>query len=499
VEESAPTLVRNAISTPGRQLDSAFRVSMEDHFGFDFSNVRVHTDEQAAESARAVNANAYTVGNHIAFAPDRYSTSTIGGRNLLAHELTHVVQQASGPVETTPMTDGLSVGNADGLHERRAVESADRIAHQAQTDKGLGLTTCPPRALGASVGSHLNVQRDTPPTPPDPTAARQADAADTANKISGASLAVAGAGLVTSIIGLVFAKQSLNAARRQADAAEDPPAPQPTDGGIKSTHDEVPPVEIKGSDSETTTVKDITAEEIKAGRAAKGDKVSVKIIDNDQQTITETTRKTKVGTVTVEKQTVPKPPKQEEQKTFDVLEIAEGKQNAATFKLNVRYGDGSIKGGNTEDGGIVGYSGGSVGSNASVTFKATAAAPVIPTTPKEAKNAPTPAPVAAFRLRFGGFNTPPRMTLGGENEKPEKRSNLQQRFAGSILFNATGAIQGTPSLAVNPLGSGTSPRGPFGDGQSKPIVSIQLNVDQSGPAKREEGEPTAPKKAGGAP
>ncbi len=66
---------------------------MEPRFGHDFSGVRVHTDSRAAESARAVNAHAYTVGNDIVFAPGKYQPDAHSGRELLAHELAHTVQQ----------------------------------------------------------------------------------------------------------------------------------------------------------------------------------------------------------------------------------------------------------------------------------------------------------------------------------------------------------------------------------------------------------------------
>jgi hypothetical protein len=67
----------------------------------DFSNVRVHTDAQAAQSARLLNARAYTVGQHIVFARDQYSETSAEGRRLLAHELTHVVQQTSSSVSSS--------------------------------------------------------------------------------------------------------------------------------------------------------------------------------------------------------------------------------------------------------------------------------------------------------------------------------------------------------------------------------------------------------------
>jgi hypothetical protein len=71
---------------------------MEPRFGHDFGHVRVHTDARAAESALAVNALAYTVGRNVVFGAGRYSPGSAGGRNLLGHELAHVVQQSGGGV-----------------------------------------------------------------------------------------------------------------------------------------------------------------------------------------------------------------------------------------------------------------------------------------------------------------------------------------------------------------------------------------------------------------
>jgi hypothetical protein len=81
----------------GRPLDAATREFFSACFGHDFGNVRVHADAEAAESARAVNALAYTVGRDVVFAAGQYAPHTRAGRQLLAHELTHVVQQSGAP------------------------------------------------------------------------------------------------------------------------------------------------------------------------------------------------------------------------------------------------------------------------------------------------------------------------------------------------------------------------------------------------------------------
>lgn len=90
---SVPPVVNEVLNSPGESLDPETRAFMEPYFGHDFSKVRVHTDEKAAESARAVNALAYTVGNDIVFGPSQYAPGVVSGKRLLAHELTHVVQQ----------------------------------------------------------------------------------------------------------------------------------------------------------------------------------------------------------------------------------------------------------------------------------------------------------------------------------------------------------------------------------------------------------------------
>ena len=84
----------------GQPLDAGSRAFFEPRFGFDFSHVRIFSDETAAESARSIGALAFTSGSHIAFAGGRYQPGTGEGRRLLAHELTHVVQQSQAPAAT---------------------------------------------------------------------------------------------------------------------------------------------------------------------------------------------------------------------------------------------------------------------------------------------------------------------------------------------------------------------------------------------------------------
>ena len=95
-ESSAPPIVNEVLkSESGTSLDSATRSFMESRFGYDFSQVQVHTDAQASRSAQSVNALAYTVGSNVVFREGQYTPGTTEGKRLLAHELTHVVQQSS--------------------------------------------------------------------------------------------------------------------------------------------------------------------------------------------------------------------------------------------------------------------------------------------------------------------------------------------------------------------------------------------------------------------
>lgn len=94
---AAPPIVHQVLGALGRPLDGTTRSFMEPRFGHDFSSVRIHADERAAESARSVNALAYTVGRDIVFGAGQYVPNLPAGQKLLAHELTHVVQQGAVP------------------------------------------------------------------------------------------------------------------------------------------------------------------------------------------------------------------------------------------------------------------------------------------------------------------------------------------------------------------------------------------------------------------
>ena len=91
---SAPPSVERTLAASSRTLEPAVRDEMEQRFGHDFSGVRVHSGALAEQSARDVQAHAYTAGTSVVFGAGRYAPETRAGRRLLAHELTHVVQQS---------------------------------------------------------------------------------------------------------------------------------------------------------------------------------------------------------------------------------------------------------------------------------------------------------------------------------------------------------------------------------------------------------------------
>jgi hypothetical protein len=125
-QEQSP--VRDVVqSEAGEPLDGTTKGYMESRLGQDFSDVRVHTGGRADESARSINAQAYTVGNDLVFGGGKYQPDTATGQRVIAHELTHVVQQRSGPVEGTEAPGGIKVSDPSDRFEQAAERTADRM------------------------------------------------------------------------------------------------------------------------------------------------------------------------------------------------------------------------------------------------------------------------------------------------------------------------------------------------------------------------------------
>jgi hypothetical protein len=125
--EEEPSPVHEVVSSGGRPLEPEVRADMEGRLGHDFGDVRVHDDAAAHSSAQAVNAHAYTVGSNVVFQRDKYDPGSDDGRTMLAHELTHVVQQRSGTVDGTPTGGGIKVSDPSDRFEREAAANAERV------------------------------------------------------------------------------------------------------------------------------------------------------------------------------------------------------------------------------------------------------------------------------------------------------------------------------------------------------------------------------------
>jgi hypothetical protein len=124
VSREVPPIVHEVLSAPGHPLDTATRAFFEPRFGRDLSHIRVHTDGRAEQSACAMDAWAYTVGRKVVFGPGKYAPRTRDGRYLLAHELTHVMQQGG----EQPLS--FAVSDPNGPAEREAEDSARMLTRE---------------------------------------------------------------------------------------------------------------------------------------------------------------------------------------------------------------------------------------------------------------------------------------------------------------------------------------------------------------------------------
>lgn len=146
--QQAPPIVQEVLASSGQSLDTTTRTFMESRFRHDFSQVRVHANAQAAESARAVSARAYTVGNDVVFADNQYAANTSAGYRLLAHELTHVVQQSG-------------VGNGGQLQGKLMINQPGD-AFEQEADAAAGRVMAGAHASQAFTPSRPAIQRETP-------------------------------------------------------------------------------------------------------------------------------------------------------------------------------------------------------------------------------------------------------------------------------------------------------------------------------------------------
>jgi hypothetical protein len=163
--EGIPAAVTGVLGSSGRPLDPSARHLFEARFGHDFGDVRIHADAAAAASARALRAHAYTSGRDIVFAAGRYDASSASGQRLLAHELTHVVQQRSGlaavgfRVADAP-AEREADRNAERLHTRdtlHVVERAPALARK-RADETTTTVTAPTGPPGCTLEQHKDIE-----------------------------------------------------------------------------------------------------------------------------------------------------------------------------------------------------------------------------------------------------------------------------------------------------------------------------------------------------
>jgi hypothetical protein len=143
--QPAAPLVDEVLASGGQPLDRPVRQFMEPRFGHDFSRVRIHTDERASQSAQAVNALAYTVGNNVVFSSGRYAPESTEGRRLLAHELAHVVQQG----------DAGDARRLDSSTILRAIDPSKGEPIRAELDSLIYVSNSNLESLWAGLGTDL--------------------------------------------------------------------------------------------------------------------------------------------------------------------------------------------------------------------------------------------------------------------------------------------------------------------------------------------------------
>lgn len=133
---TAPASVDRVLGSGGRPLDSALQQDMGQRFGYDFSQVRVHTGTAAEQSAQDVNAHAYTVGHNIVFGGGQYAPESTAGRRLMAHELTHVIQQ-SGWNSGGQLQGQLTINHPGDALEQEADVTVGRVMADGRASETL--------------------------------------------------------------------------------------------------------------------------------------------------------------------------------------------------------------------------------------------------------------------------------------------------------------------------------------------------------------------------
>jgi hypothetical protein len=144
-ETTAPPIVQEIVSSPGQPLDAGIRAFMEPRFGHDFGEMRVHAGPRAAHAAKSVSAVAYTAGRDIVVGRENVAPDTRQGRELIAHELAHVVQQS-----------GRTPSEPSNLRSTRPDDAAERAAHSAAAAVARGGSFRPQTRTGVALARQMD-------------------------------------------------------------------------------------------------------------------------------------------------------------------------------------------------------------------------------------------------------------------------------------------------------------------------------------------------------
>jgi hypothetical protein len=152
-----PKSARDVLQSPGEPLSGRAREQMEARFGRDFSGVRVHTDADAMHAAHSLGANAFTVGEHIVFGPGHRADATGSTTPLLAHELTHVVQQTdrAGRGVTSP-----AAAEVEAQRSGARVAAGERMSVTAGAESGAMQRDPSAKALDATAEAIVSAASD---------------------------------------------------------------------------------------------------------------------------------------------------------------------------------------------------------------------------------------------------------------------------------------------------------------------------------------------------
>jgi hypothetical protein len=145
----------------GQSLDANAREYLEPKFGHSFENIKIHADGHADQLSKSINAKAFTTGQDVFFREGAYQPNTFEGKHLLAHELTHTIQQSRGEVSGTPMADGVSISDPNDGFEHEASRAADITVGGGQVSIG-GTTNVGvvQRIIATQNDAQIHIQRE---------------------------------------------------------------------------------------------------------------------------------------------------------------------------------------------------------------------------------------------------------------------------------------------------------------------------------------------------